>query len=119
MKHASNRGRDISAARRGQIVQRVIVEGWTIARAAAAFDTPPRLVEIWVAAYRRHGMASLRRAPRRTVIAERLELWLLRPVAAMLRRMSSGLRRLFAPQRHAPPASMRAFRDDRRGGGSS
>jgi transposase-like protein len=119
MKHASNRRRDISAARRGQIVQCVIVEGWTIARAAAAFDTSPRLVEIWVAAYRRHGMASLRRAPRRTVIAERLELWLLRPVGAMVRRMSGDLRRLFAPQRRAPPASMRAFKDDRRGGGSS
>jgi transposase-like protein len=119
MRHASNRRRDISAARRGQIVQRVIVEGWTIARAAAAFDTPPRLVEIWVAAYRRHGMASLRRAPRQTVIAERLELWLLRPFAAMLRRTSSGFRRLFVARRPAPPASMRAFKDDRRGGGSS
>ena len=116
MKHSSNRRRDISQARRGQIVQRVIVDGWTIARAAAAFDTPPRLVEIWVAAYRRHGMASLRRAPRRTIAAERLELWLLRPIAAMLRRVSVGLRRLFGARRHAMPASMRAFKDDRRGG---
>jgi transposase-like protein len=119
MKHSSNGGRAISAARRGQIVQRVIVDGWTIARAAAAFDTSPRLVEIWVAAYRRHGMASLRRAPRRTIAAESLELWLLRPIAAMLRRISGGLRRLFAPRRQAAPASMRAFKDDRRGDGSS
>jgi transposase-like protein len=118
MKHASNGRRAISAARRGQIVQRVIVDGWTIDRAAAAFDTPPRLVEIWVAAYRRHGMASLRRPPRRSVAAERLELWLLRPIAAMWRRVSSGARRLFAPRRHTAPASMRAFRDDRRGGSS-
>jgi len=119
MKHSSNGRRAISAARRGQIVQRVIVDGWTIARTAAVFDTPPRLVEIWVAAYRRHGMASLRRAPRHTVAAERLELWLLRPMATIWRRISSGLRRLFAPPRQAPPASMHAFKDDRRGGGSS
>ena len=110
-----NGRRPISPARRGQIVQRVIVDGWTIARTAAAFGTPPRLVEIWVAAYRRHGMASLRRAPRRTIIAERLELWLLRPVAAI----SMGLRRLFVRRRRAAAASMRAFDDDRRGGGSS
>jgi transposase-like protein len=119
MKPASNARHPISAARRGQIVQRVLVDGWTIARAAAAFDAPPRLVEIWVAAYRRHGMASLRRAPRRTVIAERLALWLLRPIAAMRRRMSTGLRRFFVPRRHAAPASMRAVKDDRRGGAPS
>ena len=119
MKHSSNGRRAISAARRGHIVQHVIVDGWTIARTAAAFDMPPRLVEIWVAAYRRHGMASLRRAPRRTVVAERLELVLFRPIAAIWRRVSSGSRRLFAPRRHAAPASMRAFKDDRRGGGSS
>ena len=50
MKHSSNGRRAISAARRGHIVQHVIVDGWTIARTAAAFDMPPRLVEIWVAA---------------------------------------------------------------------
>jgi len=119
MKHSSNRRRDISQARRGQIVQRVIVDRWPIARAAAAFDTPPRLVEIWVAAYRRHGMASLRRAPRRTIAAERLELWLLRPSVAMLRRVSLGLRRLLGSRQPAAPAPMRAFKDDRRGGGAS
>jgi transposase-like protein len=119
MKQASNGRGAISATRRGQIVQRVIVDGWTIARAAAAFDTPPRLVQIWVAAYRRHGMASLRRAPRRTVAAERLELWLLRPMATIWRRIASGSRRLFVPSRQTPPASMRAFKDDHRGGGSS
>jgi hypothetical protein len=115
MKHLPDR-RDIGPARRGLIVQRVIVDGWTIARAAAAFNTPPRLVEIWVAAYRRHGMASLRHAPRRTVAAKSLELWLLRPVTAMLRRMSSGLRPLFSARPHAAPASIRATEDDRRGG---
>jgi transposase-like protein len=119
MRLSSNRRRAISAARRGQIVQRVLVEGWTIDRAAAAFDTPPRLVEIWVAAYRRHGMASLRRPPRRTVAAERLELWLLRPTLTIWRRIAGASRRFFAPRRRAAPASMHAFKDDRRGGGSS
>jgi Homeodomain-like domain len=118
MKHPSNGRRPISAARRGQIVQRVLVDGWTVARAAAAFEMPPRLLEIWVADYRRHGMASLRRSPRSTVIAEGLELWLLRPIAGLWRRISNGRRRLFAPQRRAAPASMRVFKDDGRGGSS-
>jgi hypothetical protein len=118
MKHPSNGRRPISAARRGQIVQRVIVDGWTTARTAAAFGMPPRLVEIWVADYRRHGMASLRRAPRSTVIAEGLELWLLRPIAGIWRRIASGPRRLFAPRPHVAPAPMRTFQDDGRGGSS-
>jgi len=119
MNQPSNTRRVISAARRGQIIQRVIVDHWTIARAADAFDMPPRLVAIWVADYRRHGMASLRRAARGTVIAERLELWLLRPIAVMRRRISSSLRLLFVPPRPAAPAWMRAFKDNGRGGGSS
>jgi transposase-like protein len=120
MKQPSNtRRRLISAARRGQIIQRVIVDGWTIPRVADAFDMPPRLVELWVADYRRHGMASLRRAAPVTIIAECLELWLLRPIAGIRRRISSSLRLLFAPPPPAAPATLRAFKDDGRGGGSS
>jgi transposase-like protein len=114
MRHSSSGRHAIAAARRGQIVQRVIVDGWTTARTAAAFDMPRRLVEIWVADYRRHGMASLRRVPRRTVAAEIVELRLLRPVAAMLH----GLRRLFARRRRPAPISLRGSNDDRRGGSS-
>jgi Homeodomain-like domain len=118
MKHSSRGRHAVTAARRGQIVQRVLVDSWTTARTAAAFDVPRRLVEIWVADYRRHGMASLRRAPRRTVAAELIELRLLRPAAAALRRLSSGMRRLFPRRRRAEPVPSRDARDDRRGGSS-
>jgi transposase len=47
-------------ATRGQIVQRVLVDGWSTAQAAASFGIGERQVVRWVAAYRRHGMASLR-----------------------------------------------------------
>lgn len=52
--------RQIMATRRGQIVQRVLVDGWSLAQTAAAFGVAERQVARWVAAYRRYGMASLR-----------------------------------------------------------
>jgi transposase-like protein len=52
--------RRISPAQRGIIVQRVLVDGWSLAEAAAAFGIAERRIAGWVAAYRRHGMASLR-----------------------------------------------------------
>jgi hypothetical protein len=52
-------GREIAAAQRGQIIQRVLVDGWSAAQAAEAFDIQERQVMRWVADYRRHGMASL------------------------------------------------------------
>jgi hypothetical protein len=52
---------EIAAVRRAQIIQRILVDGWSPAQAAAAFGVPERHVVRWVAAYRRHGMASLRR----------------------------------------------------------
>jgi transposase-like protein len=61
------RRRTISIVQRGQIVQRVIVDGWSSSEVAAAFGVPRRLVEVWVADYRRHGMASLRRDTGRTI----------------------------------------------------
>ena len=116
MRHKASRKRAISAARRGQIVQRVIVDGWTPARAAAQFDLPERLVEIWVADYRRRGMASLRHAPRRSIAAEIVALRLLRPAATLLRRLGRVVDWLFARQRPAAPAPLRGAQDDRRGG---
>lgn len=65
--------RDIPAARRGQIIQRILVDGWSPAQAAASLGVGERQVLRWVAAYRRDGMASLHgdvlseRAPRRWV----------------------------------------------------
>ena len=50
----------IAAAQRGQIVQRVLVDGWSPAKTAASFEIDERWVKAWVTAYRRHGMASLR-----------------------------------------------------------
>ncbi|HEX5452244.1 MAG TPA: helix-turn-helix domain-containing protein [Stellaceae bacterium] len=60
MNRKCNNNSEISPARRGQIVQRVLVEGWSPARAGAAFGIAERQVHRWVAAYRRFGMASLR-----------------------------------------------------------
>jgi hypothetical protein len=108
----------LTPAQRGQIVQRVIVDGWTSAEAAAAVGVPERLVDAWVADYRRHGMASLRYVPRKTVAAEILRLWLERPVHAVSRTVSIALRRLFARQQPTSPSSLDRLNDDRRGGGS-
>jgi len=49
-----------AAARRGLIVQRVLVDGLSLRRAGAPFGVDEQVVARWVAAYRRHGMASLR-----------------------------------------------------------
>jgi hypothetical protein len=52
---------EIAAAQRGLIIQLILVDGWSPAQAAAFFDVRERHVVRWVAAYRRRGMASLRR----------------------------------------------------------
>ncbi len=53
-------GRDVAAATRGLVIQRVLVDGWSPAQAAASFGLGERQVAHWVAAYRRRGMKSLR-----------------------------------------------------------
>lgn len=108
----------MSAAQRGQIVQRILVDNWTSAQAAAAFTVSPRLVEIWVADYRRHGMASLRHVPRRTVAAEIVRLRFLAPLETILHRAAAGLREFFAPHRRPAPAPLHGSIDERSGGGS-
>ena len=50
----------IPVAARGVAIQRVLVDGWSAARAAAACGASERQVNRWVAHYRRDGMASLR-----------------------------------------------------------
>jgi hypothetical protein len=52
--------RDLAAATRGLIVQRVLVDGWTPEKAGSPFGVDERVVTQWVAAFRRHGMAALR-----------------------------------------------------------
>jgi hypothetical protein len=76
----------VAAARRGLIVQRVLVDGWSPAQAAAAFDVGERQVARWVAHYRRRGMASLSddaaAAPAPWLWARRLYLVVARLVVA-------------------------------------
>lgn len=71
----------LAAAKRGQIVQRVLVDGWSVRQAAGVFGIDERCVARWVSAYRRRGMASLRcddtapeRAYRRVVLVLQLLL---------------------------------------------
>jgi len=49
----------LSPARRGQIIQRILVEGWSVAEAASTFGLEVARIEAWLADYRRRGMASL------------------------------------------------------------
>jgi hypothetical protein len=60
MSRVSSNLRDITPAQRGQIIQHVLVDGWSPAQAAAVYGIGELHVARWVAAYRRHGMASLR-----------------------------------------------------------
>jgi Helix-turn-helix domain len=116
MKGISTRPSTLSAAQRGQIVQRVIVDGWTIADAAAAVGLPERFVAGWVADFRRHGMTSLRHRPRKTVAAEFVHRRFLRPAGLVFRAAAIGGRWLFASRKPAPPSPIRRSQDDRRGG---
>lgn len=117
MKGQSSQEKTQSPAQRGQIIQRVIVEGWRTAEAAAAGGVPERLVAAWVADYRRHGMASLRHRPGRTVAVEVVQLRFLQPLRIALRRLGLGAKRVLAPERPSPVLSpLRRSQDDRRGG---
>jgi transposase-like protein len=84
----SAKRRDAAAAQRGRIIQRILVDGWSPAQAAAAFGVTERQVARWLAAYRRRGMASLRgRAAARGARGS----WMARLGGAALR-IFSGLR---------------------------
>ena len=116
MKGVSTHSYNLTPAQRGQIVQRVIVGGWTIADAAAAAGVPERLVAAWVADYRRHGMASLRQRPGKTFAAEYVRSRFLRPARLVLRGLAISMRWLFASERPVPPSPIQRSQDDRRGG---
>jgi transposase len=117
MKGRSSPSHALTAAQRGHIVQRVIVDGWSIADAAAAAHVPARLVAAWVADYRRRGMASLRHRPGKTVAAEIVKLRLLLPARLVFRGGAVAISWLFARERRpAPPSPIRRSQDDRRGG---
>jgi hypothetical protein len=84
--------RRIAAVRRGQIIQRILVDGWSPTGAAAFFDVEERQVVRWVAAYRRDGMASLRGEPALECAPRR---W--------VRRLRVMMARVFARLRVADP----------------
>lgn len=116
MKNSSAVRLELTAAQRGQIVQRVIVEGWTSAEAAAASGIRERLVAAWVADYRRYGMASLRDRPGKSVAAEVVRLRLVHPVRAACHGIASALRFALADKRPAAPSPLRRSQDERGGG---
>jgi transposase-like protein len=107
MKNTELRPRTISVAQRGQIVQRVVVDGWTSVEVAAAFGVPRRIVEIWVTDFRRHGMASLRQDPGRSLAAEMIRSTVWRPVRATWRKLSTGLLGSFTPEPLVQPLPLR------------
>jgi len=106
--------RSITVARRALIVQRVLVDGWTSAKAAAVFGVSERQVDVWVADFRRSGMTSLRRAPGKTLAAQILHLTILRLVHGIASRIAGALRRRRLRTRLPQPLPMRRFNDDRR-----
>ena len=80
----------ITAARRGQIIQRVLVDGWSLQQTAQAFNLNERRVAVWIADYRRYGMSSLHRDEAGIeTLPRRLALWLrglFAPMPGRLRR---------------------------------
>lgn len=60
MDSSSAAGQPITVTRRAQIIQRVLVDGWTVGHAAEICGIEERQIARWVADYRRRGMASLR-----------------------------------------------------------
>jgi hypothetical protein len=112
MKTTELRHRTISVAQRGQIVQRVLVDGWTSIEVAAAFGVPRRIVEVWVNDFRRHGMASLRQDCGRTIAAEMVRSTVCRPVLAMWRKLLIGLHGSIAPEPLVQPLPLRHSNKD-------
>ena len=111
MKKTELRRRTISVAQRGQIVQRVLVDGWTSVEVAAAFGVEKRIVEVWVTDFRRHGMASLRQDPGRSIAAEMIRFVVWRPIRAMWRKLVSGYGSL-APETLVQPLPLRHSNKD-------
>jgi transposase-like protein len=111
MKNTELGRRTISVAQRGQIVQRVIVDGWTSVE-AAAFGVPRRIVEVWVNDFRRHGMASLRQDPGRTIAAEMIRSTVWRPVRAVWRKLLIGFHGSLAREPLVQPLPLRHSNKD-------
>ena len=115
MKRPSTQPRTITMARRALIVQRVLVDGWTTTRAASAFGVSKRLVDVWVADYRRHGMMSLRRSAGETLAFEIVQLTILQPFRELLCGFVASIRRPF--QRNRVPELLALHRSNEELGG--
>src|SRR5215470_7197362 len=116
MSNASIGHHAITVARRALIIQRVLVEEWTSAKAAATFGVSERQVEKWVADYRWRGMASLRHAGGGRITGKLAQVKVLQPVREIGISMAGALRRIFEPQPCVRPASLRHSKHDRIGG---
>src|SRR5690242_10547215 len=102
-KSSSSAPNKITPAQRGQIVQRVIVDGWSSAQAAHTIGVPRRVVEAWVAEFRRNGMASLHYDPGQTFSPQIVRIAVSRPIRMMWRKISIGLRRSLLLEPHVQP----------------
>src|SRR5436190_22218802 len=108
---------EVAAVKRAQIIQRVLVDGWSPAQTAAVFAVPERRIARWVEDYRRRGMASLRdEAP-----GERVHQRWLHALTGAVSRCYAGLRRGFGLVEPAPCVVLRrterqAARQPRRSG---
>ena len=96
-------------ARRGHVVQRVIVDGWTICDAARAAGVDERSVIRWVADYRRRGMASLREDGRKWNLPQRFVVFL-----RTVRRAALHWLGAYSAAPPESPSPLRLTRDDRR-----
>ncbi|MBV8334208.1 MAG: helix-turn-helix domain-containing protein [Alphaproteobacteria bacterium] len=99
MRRASVQPCTVTMARRALIVQRVLVDGWSTAEAASAFGVSKRLVDVWVANYRLHGMASLRRSSGETLASQIVQLTIWQPIRGLVGRGAAAIRRLFIRNR--------------------
>ena len=104
----------MTAARRALIVQRVLVDGWTSAEAVAAFDVSERQVDVWVADFRRSGMASLRGTSGKTLAARIIQLTVLLPLRAIFSGTARTTRPLFMRKHTPQPLPLQRLGDERR-----
>jgi Homeodomain-like domain len=112
MNTAPNRSRAITTARRALIIQRVLVDGWSSAEAAAAIGVSQRLVDVWVADYRRHGMTSLRRPAGESLAGEIVHVTISQPIRGLASRIGSGLRRFVGRDWVPEHRPLRRLNDD-------
>ena len=108
----SARPRTITTAQRALIIQRVIVDEWSIEKAATTVGVPERLVAAWVRDYRRHGMASLRDASSPRPGGKFVQVVLSRPARAILHRVWLRVRNAFATEAAVQPLSLRRSNED-------